>query len=87
MAQDHAEQMRAFTLAVHHDPSALPKIHLCLSSRLHFRPHKRDQLCLPQMPYESLYGLIAAGKAVLTNQVLIDALGTQAHCHGCQDLG
>ena len=79
--------MRALAFAIHHHPSTLSKVHLCLGSRLHLHPNKRDQLCLPQMPYESLYGLIAAGKAVLTNQVLIDALGTQAHCHGCQDLG
>jgi hypothetical protein len=39
------------------------------------------------MPHESLYGLIAARKTVVTNQVLINALGTQTHPNRRFNLG
>src|SRR5580698_905219 len=87
MTQDHAEQVRALAFAVHHDPSPLSKIHLSLGSRLHLHPHKRDRLCLPQMPDESFDGLVAARETVITNQVLINALSTQPHLNRRFNLG
>jgi hypothetical protein len=79
VAQDHPEKLGALAFAVHHDPRTLPKIHLSLGSWLDFHPHKWDRLCLPQMPDESFYGLIAADETVITNQVLVNPLGTQPH--------
>jgi hypothetical protein len=87
MAQDHTEQMWALAFAVHHDPCTLPKIHLHLGSRFHLHSHKRDRLSLPQMPDESFDGLIAADESVITNQILIDALGTQPHPNRRFNLG
>ena len=87
MAQDHAEEMGTLAFAVHLDPCALSKIHLGLGSRLHLHPQKGDRLCLPQMPHESFDSLVAARETVITNQVLINALGTQPHRHCRHDLG
>jgi len=71
--------MGALAFAVHHHPRTLSKIHLGLGSRFHLHPHKRDRLGLPQMPHESFDGLITARETVVTNQVLINALGAQPH--------
>ena len=74
--------MWSLAFAIHHDPRSLAKIHLGFGSRLHLHPHKRDRLGLPQMPHESFDGLITARETVITNQVLINPLGTQPHRHG-----
>src|SRR5262249_59262532 len=79
--QDHPEVVWALAFTVHHNPRTLPKIHLSFGARLHLHPHKRDRLCLAQMPDESLYGLVTARECVLTNQILINALGAQPHRH------
>jgi hypothetical protein len=50
-------------------------------------PAQRGQLGLPQMPDESLYGLVGARETIITNQVLIDALSTQPHADRHLNLG
>ena len=81
MTQDDPKQMGPLPFAFHQHPCPLTKIHLGFGSRRHFHPHKRHRLGLPQMPDEPFYGLITARESVLTNQVLINALGTQPDCH------
>ena len=49
--------------------------------------HKGDRLRLSQMPHESFDGLVAALEAAVTNQILIDALGTQPHPNRSFNLG
>jgi hypothetical protein len=39
------------------------------------------------MPDESFYGLVTTRKSVLTNQVLVNALGTQSHPNRRFNLG
>ena len=45
-----------------------------------------DRLRLPQMPNESFDGLVTASECVVRNQILINALGAQPHCHCRLDL-
>ena len=50
---------------------------LGFGSRLHFHPHKRHRLGLPQLPHEPFDRLIAAREPVVAHQVLINPLSTQ----------
>ena len=81
MAQNDPEQMGPLPFAVHYHPRALAKIHLSFGSRLHFHPHKRHRLDLPQVPHEPFDRLITANESMVAHQVLIYTLSTQPNRH------
>ncbi len=94
--QNREEGRRIFSESVEENPTEEDPIlnrPVCIhsispvASRLHLHPHKRDRLCLPQMSDESFYGLIAADETVITNQVLVNPLGTQPHTNRRFNLG
>jgi transposase len=87
MAQNDPKQMGPLPLAIHYDPCALAKIHLGFGSRFHFHPHKRHRLALAKLPHKPFYRLITADESMVADQVLINALGTQAHHYRRFDLG
>src|SRR6266478_3036158 len=59
-------------------PSSLAKIDLCLLPRLTLHPPERQGMGRFQLPHKAFHRIVAAGKLLLTHQVLMNPLSGQA---------
>ena len=77
MTQDDPIQVRPSPFAVCHHPGTQAKIHLRFNSRLDFHPTKGPFPSRLEPAHKPLYRVVAAGKLVFSNQVLVEALCRQ----------
>src|SRR5271157_3022765 len=59
-------------------PGPLAKIDLRLLPRLGLHPPERQRIDRAQLPHKALHRIVAAGKLVLADQVLVNPLRRQA---------
>jgi hypothetical protein len=78
VTEHYAKQMRPTPLPLTiDDPGTLPKVHLHFVAGVHFHSAERQLLTGLQSLHEPENTEVAASKAVLGSQILMDALGRQ----------
>jgi hypothetical protein len=83
MTQHDPQHMRPPAFAILHHPGSLAKIHLRFRSRLAFHPAKGQVSDALQSQRQPPHRVIAAGKLMRTDQILINALDRKARRKAC----